>query len=130
MTRPDGQAGEFRVSVGPYELNCVPDGLPSLFDEYKKHAALADCIALDEPNLCCIVVRHSAHSWPFLVIAQSFSPAGVGFEPGALLVPETGVLFVGAGERVLAYDLEVPRRLWSDSADTGFWGGPDTTTSS
>jgi len=29
---------------------------------------------------------------------------------------------VGAGERVVAYDLATPRRLWVDGADTGFLG--------
>ena len=45
-----------------------------------------------------------------------------GFDPGLLLVPETGVLFLGAGERLLAYGLDQPRRLWEDTAEVGFWG--------
>jgi hypothetical protein len=36
-------------------------------------------------------------------------------------VPETQLLFVGAGARLLAYDLAGPRRLWEDVADVGFW---------
>jgi len=31
------------------------------------------------------------------------------------------VLFIGAGRRLLAYDLSAPSRLWEDEADTGFW---------
>lgn len=39
-----------------------------------------------------------------------------------LLVTELGILFMGAGERLLAYDCSnTPRRLWMDQADTGFW---------
>ena len=45
-----------------------------------------------------------------------------GFSPGVLVVPETDVLFVGAGERLLAYDLAHPARLWEDVAKVGFWG--------
>jgi hypothetical protein len=30
-------------------------------------------------------------------------------------------LFIGAGERLLAYDLKNPRRIWEDRADYGFW---------
>jgi L-alanine-DL-glutamate epimerase-like enolase superfamily enzyme len=30
-------------------------------------------------------------------------------------------LFIGAGCRLLAYDLSRPARLWEDVADTGFW---------
>jgi hypothetical protein len=40
---------------------------------------------------------------------------------GALIVPETDRLFLGAGERLLCYDLVKPARLWEDSADCGFW---------
>lgn len=29
---------------------------------------------------------------------------------------------VGAGHRLLAYDLDAPRRLWEDEANCGFWG--------
>ena len=38
------------------------------------------------------------------------------------MVPETEVLFIGAGERILAYELDPPKRLWEDKADTGFLG--------
>ena len=31
--------------------------------------------------------------------------------------PETNVAFVGGGERLLAYDLLAPKRLWEDAAD-------------
>lgn len=122
MPRRDDLPGEFRVVLGRYALGCVPYGLPSLFDEYVRRASLADQFALDEPDLCCVTVRRTPDDWPFLVVAQSFYPAGNGFEPGLLLVPETDRLFVGAGERILAYDLTTPRRLWEASADTGFWG--------
>ena len=30
-------------------------------------------------------------------------------------------LFIGAGRRLLAYDLSRPVRLWEDEADFGFW---------
>ncbi len=50
-----------------------------------------------------------------------YDPSG-GFHPGALLVPETGLLFIGAGERLLAYRLDGPTRLWEEATDCGFWG--------
>ena len=39
-----------------------------------------------------------------------------------MIIPETSLLMIGAGERLLAYDLETPRRLWEDEAEAGFWG--------
>lgn len=32
------------------------------------------------------------------------------------------MLFLGVGERILAYDLNGPTRLWEDTADTGLLG--------
>ena len=122
MARPDEQAGKFQVVLNGYVLQCVPDGLPSLFKEYAQRARLVEEFALQEQNLCCVTVGRSDEPWPFLVVAQSFAPAGYGFEPGLLLIPSAERLFVGAGERILAYDLTVPRRLWLDSAYAGFWG--------
>ena len=62
-----------------------------------------------------------ASPWPFLCVGQQYERKGGGY-PGVLLVPETAVLFIGAGERLLAYDLRGPTRLWEDQADAGFHG--------
>lgn len=46
-----------------------------------------------------------------------------GFDPGVLVIPETGLVLIGAGERLLAYRLgDPPVRLWEDAANSGFWG--------
>jgi hypothetical protein len=66
-------------------------------------------------------VRRGSDSWPFLCVAQHYAPGRwAGSHPGLLLVAETSILFIGAGERLLAYDLHGPVRLWEDRADTGF----------
>ena len=121
MARSDGQTARFEVALGDYILGCTPDGLPPLFDEDSQRAGLVEKFALDEEDLCCLTVSRSGEPWPFLVVAQGFAPAGWGFEPGLLLIPEAKRLFVGAGERIIAYDLAVPRRLWLDSAYGGFY---------
>lgn len=54
---------------------------------------------------------------PRLVVAQQYAPAGYRFNPGIAFVPATGMLFTGAGTRLPGR----PRRLWEDTADTGFW---------
>jgi L-alanine-DL-glutamate epimerase-like enolase superfamily enzyme len=92
--------------------------------EYQKRAALAELFDLEESggsSVCFCAVRGRESGWPFLVVVQRYSPAGCGFHPGILLVPETDRLFVGAGQRLLMYDLRQPARLWEDGADTGFW---------
>ena len=120
MARTDADPGRFSVTCAGYTIECTPGGLPLIYDGLKKRAALVEEIELHERGLCCIAVKRSSDSWPFLVVAQSYAPHGSGFEPGVLLVHETKVLFIGAGERILAYHLEPPQRLWEDRADIGF----------
>jgi hypothetical protein len=114
----------FKVTVGEYNLLCRSQGLPNTYPEYVKHARLAEEINFGaaEGDLCFLAVAKGSE-WPLLVVAQVYSPTvDGGFHPGALLVAETGILFLGAGERLLAYELGSPRRLWEDAADVGFWG--------
>ncbi|MBN9160613.1 MAG: hypothetical protein J0I07_06600 [Myxococcales bacterium] len=114
----------FQVSVGGYSLK-VGCGLPSAsFGVAKQHAGLVDELGVTRPDssLSWIEVRRSGNDWPFLVVVQRYAPGlDAGFCPGVLVVPETGRLFLGAGERLLAYDLRTPKRLWEDAAEMGFW---------
>jgi hypothetical protein len=113
----------FRVNVGEYEVCCQADGLPELLSEYQQRAALAEDfgVADEAGSSVCYVGVGLVQQWPSLVVVQRYSPAGCGFFPGALLVPETQRLFLGAGRRLLGYDLSRPARLWEDEADCGFW---------
>jgi len=112
----------FSVTLGDYTLLCQDDGLPDLTAEYLQHASLAEQfdISRSEGRAAFLAISREA-DWPFLVVALRYEPAGGGFAPGVLLVPETGRLFVGAGTRLLAYDLTASARLWEDHADFGFW---------
>ncbi|MGE5186885.1 MAG: hypothetical protein ACM31C_32765 [Acidobacteriota bacterium] len=109
----------FEIACGQYVVGWT-DGLPSIYDRLRAHARLVDEIALEERGLCCVTVRRVGEPWPFLVVAQSREPAGASLGVGALIAGDT--LFVGAGERVLVYDLLAPRRVAEDGADTGFHG--------
>lgn len=111
------------VCTGQYTLFLQDRGLPSMADEYIKRATLSEEFDSDDDHCdtCFIAVAHSRHDWPFLTITQQFAPSGRGFEPGAILIPETNRLLIGAGTRLLAYNLETIERQWEDMADTGFW---------
>ncbi len=113
----------FKIDTEKYSLIVHAPGLPDLFTSYVKHATLVDQIELkrDEGTAAFLAVG-KPNDWPFLVVAQRCIPGeNSGFHPGALIVPETDTLFIGAGERILAYNLKEPSRLWEDSAEIGFW---------
>ena len=114
----------FRVAIGEWSLECQAEGLPSFYDSYRERATLADEFDLDRTGrAACFVSVRRADDWPFLTVAQHYDPTpDAAFFPGALIVPETRILFLGAGTRLLAYDLVGPKRLWEDTADAGFWG--------
>ncbi len=61
------------------------------------------------------------NEWPFLTISQKYNPAGCGFHPGILYDDKSSLLFIGAGTRILCYDLRLKQKLWEDSANAGFW---------
>jgi hypothetical protein len=113
----------FRVSVGDYEVCCQAGGLPDMLSEYQQRAAMAEDfgVADEAGSLVCFVSVGRVQQWPSLVVVQRYAPSGCGFDPGVLLVPETHRLFIGAGRRLLGYDLSRPVRLWEDEADCGFW---------
>ena len=113
----------FTVCTGNYSLILQDRGLPQLADEYAKRASLNE--QFDTPNergdWCYVAIANMKRiEWPFLTVTQRFAPSAAGFEPSVVVVPETNRLFIGAGERLLAYDLDQPKRLWEDHADTGF----------
>jgi hypothetical protein len=115
----------FTIEIGAFRLFYLPDGLSATYSSYRERATLREEIELDRVDVatqCFVAVGRAGHDWPFLVVAQRYSPTGHGFEPGALIVPETDRLFLGAGQRLLAYDLSAPRRLWEDMTYIGFWG--------
>jgi len=111
----------FEIAVGKYKVLCHYGGLPK--GEYLQRARLAEEFDLSssEGTAAFFAVGEPC-AWPSLaVILRCIPGEQSGFHPGALVVPETDIAFLGGGELLLAYDLTGPLRLWEDSADTGFW---------
>lgn len=115
-------SNEFLITIGPYTLRCHPSELPGMYGPDVERAQLVEEFDLNGTHgSCCFLAVSRGVEWPFLVVAQRYESDG-GFRPGALLVPETDLLFIGAGQRLLAYRLDGPTRLWMDTTDCGFWG--------
>ena len=124
MNRMDQGRGPFTIALDGWTIG-VQHGLPAAYRAYRQHAALHDefDLASDEGDHCFVTVTGDGDPWPRLVVAQRYWPGTAsGFNPGVAFVPDSAVLFAGAGTRLLAYGLSGrPRRLWEDVADAGFW---------
>ncbi len=71
-------------------------------------------------------VTHSifseANTYPDLMVIQKSIPSPSDtFCPGILITTNTHLAFIGAGERLLCYDLIEKVRLWEDRAEFGFF---------
>jgi hypothetical protein len=112
------------ISIAGYQVIASSGEWPELYASYRTNAQLVEEFDLSssdgETSFFAITAGH--RSWPQLVISQRYEPSGYGFHPGLLIVPETSVVFVGAGSRLLAYRMTPePHRLWEDETFMGFW---------
>ena len=115
--------GHFELTIGAYRITW-DRGRPYFPDRERQPVPLVEEIALRgaDENVGVLSVTDATGGAPFLVIEHGYILPWTEntLWLGALLVPETHVLFVGVHEDVLAYDLTQPARLWVDTADTGF----------
>jgi len=115
----------YSVTLGKWSFSIEDGTLPDIYAAYKEHAVLVDEIDINDDEgrpLFISAGLAGQGGWPSVVIAQRYSPHGCGFDSGFLLVPQSSLLFVGAGENLSCYDLSLPQKLWSDYADIGFLG--------
>lgn len=107
------------ITIGEYKLDYIDD---SFLAVYGSRAQLVDEIdlTLEEGSVFTLAVGKAGEN-PRLALEQKFFPVDYGAIPGLLLIPETEVLFVGAGRRLVAYNLAEPARLWLDELDGTFW---------
>ncbi|MGH2510226.1 MAG: hypothetical protein ACRDHZ_22855, partial [Ktedonobacteraceae bacterium] len=88
----------FKFTCGPYTIS-LADSLPPMHYSYCQRAQLVETFELEGSfgPLCYLTVAHG-HGWPFLIVAQRYSPGPQsGFYPGVLFAPETSLLLLGAG---------------------------------
>lgn len=79
-----------------------------------------DCDGDDSQYLALTVREEGAES--LLLVEGYYSPGPAsGFNPGVLVVPETSVVFVGAGTSILCFSLAPITRLARERVEVGFW---------
>ena len=118
-----------QFSMGDWEVTTMVGGLPAIYDEYLSHAKYVEQIEIKDTEQTGVwffalrnIQNESKNSWPTFVIAQRYDPAGWGFTPASLLIPDTSTLFLGAGTRILIFDLAAMKRITEDYTNVGFWG--------
>jgi hypothetical protein len=115
----------FRFSDGEYTISVIIGEMPSIYYEMIEHAPFHDnlYVGSEDGTLLVVAIGRSSGKWPEIIVSQRFYPGPEeGFHPGTILIPENHLLLLGAGTRLLAYDLRNSRRLWEDVTKVGFWG--------
>ena len=117
-----------QVTIGNWSMEIQVGDRPLHFDGLVERSRLADDLDLTSgPGRTLFLAVYGPGnskletSEPTVALAMRYEPYDFGFYPGFLIVPETSMLFVGAGTRLIAYDLNAPTRLWTDEANCGFW---------
>ncbi len=113
----------FRITLDEYTITLSED-YPGMYHEYHKHAKLADVVdSSDAEGSLFYFSLAKGDDWPFLIVVQKCNPGPEsGFYPGALLVPETHYVFIGAGKRLLAYTWDPPKKVLTETLSVGFLG--------
>src|SRR5215218_8438471 len=107
-------------ATGPYRVLLYSDEHPSFAATYARQAALVDSDVHTEGTRFFCGVEDADTGAPLLAVIGRYEPGpDAGFHPSIALVPETGLLFLGAGKRIAAYELPLPRKLWEDETHTG-----------
>ena len=114
------------IVFGDWNLVIEDGGLPPLFNEYLQHADFVDQIDVNNADgrfyFLGICKREASIGWPSVISVQKYQIAQQAFSPGILIVHDTSLVFVGAGDRLLCYDIDNQKRLWEDETSFGFWG--------
>jgi hypothetical protein len=113
-----------RLNVGVYTLEWTIEQETS--EVLRQGAARVDEIgsmAARGEEVGALAVYQAQSSVPTVLVVARQEPWQYGhrLELGAVLIPETDILFVGAIDEAVAYDLRGAQLLWRQDADTGFW---------
>lgn len=111
------------INIGIYEIGFEQGSLPVLFDEYKKSALLYEEYTSSEYKAEDLVIAAGlSNMMPSLVVKMKYWPNAGGFTPCLLFIQEKDILFIGAGQTVLVYDLLSMSKVDEDYYNEGVLG--------
>lgn len=116
----------FTGTIGEFSFWCASER-PSIYQHYVENAARSfDFSARTGEDTYFLGIQtpwHGSKSQPALTILHTYEPGErSGFTPEFVIVPETGLLFAGAGEETMCFNLKSLELLWEDKAEVGLWG--------
>ena len=121
----EGRVRLISIVQGRWELHVQYGDLPTLYTSYAEHASFVDEIDIHDAEGRFLFLGVSKprdnQGWPSLVVSQKYEDAQQTWNPGFCLLPDTSLVFIGAGKRLLCYDIKKRQKLWEDAADCGFW---------
>ncbi|GCE14137.1 hypothetical protein [Tengunoibacter tsumagoiensis] len=116
-------------NIYDYKIFLETNQAPKYYREFfRDDSLLAEEIDIDrtekdplDSNVVFIAAKNCGSKKEFsLTLLLGYSPSDPAFYPELLYVPESQILFIRAGEKILAYQLQVPQKLFELSVDIGF----------
>ncbi|GHF89936.1 hypothetical protein [Deinococcus ficus] len=111
------------VNVGTFDIQ-VWDGVPAHDTTLRQRATLVDEYDLHspEPGIISTVTVAPQGGDPVRLVSQHQALDPQGFPLGGVVVPDTGLVLIGAAHWLLAYHLHSLRKLWEDHVEVGIPG--------
>jgi hypothetical protein len=113
------------IRMGDWELLIEDGSVPPIFASYLEKAEFVDQFDVNDGEgrflFLGVSKGETTNGWPTIIATQKYQDCQQTFSPGFLLVPDTSLIFVGAGKRLLCYNVEQKIRLWEDETLCGFW---------
>jgi hypothetical protein len=112
------------ITIGKYTVVCDHKISDRISRDIKDAVIVETLPSLDEKygEFIYYGVTDCSES-PDLIIKGIYSPSSLsGFYPELLIIPESGILFFGAGEIIQIWELSPYKKIHEESPNCGFWG--------
>lgn len=110
-------------SFDKYTIAVHLDTPPDVYGMWLEYAKYLDTDDLSKEGTSVYIGIAQGGRWYEDIIAFNTDPVDYGgFYPGFLIIPETEILFIGAGIIIKTYDLKNHKKVFQKDTFVGFWG--------